>query len=403
MNRRPMVVYWNNIPSPYVVGRFNALADRDNLAFEAWFNSEREPDRSWQVNEDSWRFSGRYLRPAALPGSRLTIPVRELATTRPDLLVSLYASASFALGSFVAKALGSRVAFRVLPTFDSWTPRSFWKESLKRFLFRSVDGVKVPGPAGAVMASRYGVPMERIHTVTQTIDVAHYGQALAMTAEARTRQRDRLGLEGCVFAYVGRLWSGKGLDYLFDAYDLARRERNDLSLLIIGDGIDEERYRHRARSLPNVTFTGFVQPSDLPRYYALADVSVLPTLGDPYGLVVEEAMAAGLPVICTEAAGDIYHRLPDGRAGVIVPPASATSLAKAMTRLTAEPVLRASMGREALRLAQQHGHERWAEEFETLVDRVLTAPPQRAPQARFARALGIPLLATKALFAHGDG
>ena len=44
--RKPRVVYWQNIPSPYVVGRFNALVDRGNLDFEAWFNAEREPDRS---------------------------------------------------------------------------------------------------------------------------------------------------------------------------------------------------------------------------------------------------------------------------------------------------------------------------------------------------------------------
>ena len=108
--RSPRVVYWNSIPSPYVVGRFNALVRRGNLNFEAWFNEEREPDRSWTVNEEEWHFRGRYLPRGRAVGGRLQLPLAELRDVRPDLLVSLYASASFALGSFAASAMGARVA-----------------------------------------------------------------------------------------------------------------------------------------------------------------------------------------------------------------------------------------------------------------------------------------------------
>ncbi len=75
-----------------------------------------------------------------------------------------------------------------------------------------------------------------------------------------------------------------------------------------------------ARGIRNVSFVGFIQKRELPRYYALADVFVFPTLGDPYGLVVDEAMACGLPVISTSAAGEIHDRVEDGVNGYIVPP-----------------------------------------------------------------------------------
>ena len=55
----PRIVYWNNIPAPYLAGRFNALATRGNLTFEAWFNTRREPDRSWDVDHASWSFPAR--------------------------------------------------------------------------------------------------------------------------------------------------------------------------------------------------------------------------------------------------------------------------------------------------------------------------------------------------------
>ena len=56
------IVYWNNIPAPYMVERFNAVAKRRNLEFEAWFSARTEDDRSWSVNEESWNFRWRYLR-----------------------------------------------------------------------------------------------------------------------------------------------------------------------------------------------------------------------------------------------------------------------------------------------------------------------------------------------------
>ena len=289
--------------------------------------------------------------------------------------------------------MGARVAYRVLPTFNAWTQRSPWKELLKRFLFRAVDGVKVPGPDGARMAQRYGVPRDRIHQVRQSIDVEHYRRALDVTPASRSEQRHRLGLQGCVFLYVGRLWSGKGLDYLFDAYQRVRRERADLSLLLVGDGIDEAQYRALAHNLPNVTFAGFVQPTDLPGYYALADALVLPTLGDPHGLVVEEAMAAGLPVICTEAAGDIRQRLPDGRAGFVVPPADAAQLADRMILLAADAAMRTRLGAEGQERVSGYAHDQWAANFEAFVERILSMPRRRTPQAAFARAAGLSILA----------
>lgn len=384
---RPRVVYWNNIPSPYVVERFNALADRGNVDFEAWFNERREPDRSWDVIEEEWRFAARYIPERATLGRALHLPLPELRSTRPDLLVSLYASASFTTGIACARSLGSRTALRVLPTFDAWIRRSKAKEAAKHFLFRVVDGVKVPGPDGAAMARKYGVPADRIVPVTQSVNLDHYATARTIPEEVRRSERARLGLSGCTFVCVGRLWSGKGLDYLFDAFEGVRGASLDATLLLVGDGVDEARYRERARALPGVVFAGFIQPHEIPRYYGLADVSVFPTLGDPHGLVVEEAMAAGLPVISTEAAGDIRRRLPDGRAGFIVPPAESRQLAARMMTLASEPVLRRAMGAEGARLVRGRGHEAWARDFESFVERMQSLPRRRTFQG-WAAAMG---------------
>jgi len=94
----PRVVYWNNIPAPYMVERFNAVARRGHLDLEAWFNARLEPDRSWEVDESSWLFPYRYLPSVLVAGRRLSLPAPLAGRRLPDLLVSLYAEPSFLLG-----------------------------------------------------------------------------------------------------------------------------------------------------------------------------------------------------------------------------------------------------------------------------------------------------------------
>jgi glycosyltransferase involved in cell wall biosynthesis len=379
------VVYWNHSPTPYFVARFNAIARRGKLDFEAWFNDRREPIRSWDVDEREWLFPARYIPTRSLLGWSARVPVPELLASRPDLLVQEYDRAHLSAGFLAARALASRTAFRVLPNYDAWSERTWWRETAKQAVFRAVDAAKVPGPDGAALARRYGLPADRIATVTQSIDVERLGAARGVGATARAQARASLGLEGCVFIYVGRLWSGKGVDDLFAADE--RLADAGVSLLLLGDGPDEQRYRERAASLPRVVFGGFVQAKDIAAYYSLADTLVFPTLGDPHGLVVEEAMAAGLPVICSDAAGDIEARLPRS-AGRVVPVGDAEALERSMRELASDPTLRERMGQEAAETVAYRTHERYAEDFEAFVEATLARPARQGPVPGAARLAG---------------
>ena len=375
MTERPIrVLYWFTQPTPYVVARFNAAAARPELDFHAVFSQVREPDRSWDVDESAWKFSASYL-------GRIKVPVKELRRLRPDVFVLEYDRWNLALGAIAGFAVAQRVAFRVLPNFDAWSQRTWWRELGKSVLFKAVDGAKVPGPDGAALATRYGLPEERISVVTQSIDVAHYGRGRDMAAAERQRRRETLGLSGCVFVYVGRIWAGKGLDELFAAYRQIRAVRDDISLLIIGDGVDGERYAGRESSTAGVTFAGFIQPAELPEWYALCDVLVFPTHGDPNGLVVEEALAAGLPVIVSDAAGDIEARVPES-VGRIFPVGNAGALAGAMGAL-AEPSLRDPMARRAPAWVAGKNDEHYAEDLVRFACD-LTASPRRRTRYRIA-------------------
>jgi glycosyltransferase involved in cell wall biosynthesis len=380
MTERPVrVLYWFTQPTPYAVARFNAAVERPELDFHAVFSHVREPDRSWEVDESGWQFPASYL-------GRIKVPVKELRRLRPDVFILEYDRWNLALGALAGFAVAGRVAFRVLPNFDAWSQRTWWREIGKNVLFKAVDGAKVPGPDGAALATRYGLPAERAVAVTQSIDVAHYGRGRDMPADERRRRRETLGLSGCVFLYVGRIWAGKGLDELFAAYRQVRADREDISLLIVGDGVDGERYAGRESGTAGVTFAGFVQPAELPEWYALCDVLVFPTHGDPNGLVVEEALAAGLPVIVSDAAGDIRARVPES-VGRVFPVGDAGALAEAMAAM-AEPAHRKSMAGRAPGWVAEKNDERYAEELARFARRLTAGPRRRSAHRAACAAIG---------------
>ena len=264
--------------------------------------------------------------------------------------------------------------FRTLMTYDRWITRRWWKESLKRYIFSRVDGVETPGRNGRNFAMKYGVPEQRIFYVTHAIDVEHYKNGRETTLPERDIIREGLGLQGITYIYVGRLWWGKGLNYLLDAFrDLQRRLKGKASLLLVGDGKDEKALREKCRQeeIRNVVFAGFRQKQELPHYYTAADVFVFPTLGDPYGLVVDEAMACSLPIISTTEAGEICDRVDEGVNGFIVPPENCTVLSDRMERLAHDAELRIEMGRRSVEKIEGHTPEQWAEDFEYAVDEIL--------------------------------
>ena len=398
--RKPRVVYWKNIPSPYSVERFNLIAERGNIDLEVWFNEVREPDRSWDVDESTWKFRGRYIPGITSFGKKLHLPLTEIYQARPDLLVTLYYEPSFALGSLSARSLASRTLYAVMPTFDSWSERTWWRELAKHFLFRAVDGAQVSGAEAVALTQKYGLPVTRSYVVTQSINVAHYSRARVTSPDMIKQRRENLGLQGCVFIYVGRLWKGKGLDYLLKAYAEVRMKAPDVSLLLIGDGVDEARYQAMAQELPGVIFTGYIQAQDMPEFYALGDVFVFPTLGDPYGHVIGEAMAAGLPAISTETAGEIRGRISDGQDGFIVPAGDITALANRMIQLAENPTLRRRFAAQAFLRVDSISHDYYARDFETMVERTLSTPPRRSMMSYIARGLGWGLLALSGLWSR---
>ncbi|NKB80834.1 MAG: hypothetical protein GKS05_02845 [Nitrospirales bacterium] len=105
--RKPYVVYWNNIPAPYIVERLNAVAKRGILDLEVWFNDRTAPGRSWEVVESSWKFQYNYIPCFKIASCRFRFPLLLLKQDIPDILVSTYAEPVFLVGWTIARIRGS--------------------------------------------------------------------------------------------------------------------------------------------------------------------------------------------------------------------------------------------------------------------------------------------------------
>ena len=371
---KPRVVYWNNMPAPYMVDRLNAVAERGQVDLEVWFNQRKGSGRSWKVDESGWKFRFRYLSGIRLGSHSFLLPPILYTRSKPDVIVSLYAAPVFFLGWMVARLRGSRTMFRALKTFDRWVSRNALKEQLKRYVFTRVNGVETTGPDGAEYVMRYGMPASRIYVLPHVFDVDRLSAGVRKAGLERDSIRKSLGASGTTFIYVGRLWEKKGIKDLLDAFLVVQsRAVGAVTLLIVGDGPDEAELRSyaQATAVENAHFLGFKAAEELSKLYAAADVFVFPTWGDPYGLVVDEALVSGLPVISTDAAGEIHERVTDGEDGFVVPCRDILAMANAMTKLSEDDELRQNMSRAAKKCAVARRPTLWAEGFERAIIDVL--------------------------------
>lgn len=164
---------------------------------------------------------------------------------------------------------------------------------------------------------------------------------------ARLRQAYGLG-EGPVLLYVGRLAREKNLAFLLEAFLRVAGRRPDARLVLVGGGPDEAYLREQAAALGlagKAVFTGRLEAAELVHAYAGADVFTFPSVTETQGIVLLEAMAAGLPVVAVRATGSV-DMVADGESGLLCP-ASVDAFAAAVAGLLDDPARRQAMAEAA--------------------------------------------------------
>lgn len=340
------VLFLTNIPSPYRVDFFEELAGYCELTVLYELPNARDRELSWLKREGSGKYEAVYLKPVIRQTSSAWCPsvCRYLERGKYDIVVvGVYSTPT---GMHAIWHLKRKKIPYMISCDGGFVPQqeNKLKYRLKKYLLTGACGYLSSGETAdaylkyydAVGESVYRYPFTSLHEE----DIADR----PVPAEEKMRIRERLGIgEKKVILSVGSFIFRKGFDILLK---VAFEMNDQYGIYIVGGTATEEYLRITEEyGLKRVHFLPFMQRSLLKQYYEAADVFAFPTREDIWGLVINEAMAAGLPVVTTDrcAAG---RELLD--AEWIVPVEDAHALAGAVMRLLEDDALREEVSRENL-------------------------------------------------------
>jgi len=203
---------------------------------------------------------------------------------------------------------------------------------------------------------------------------------------SRVQARRQLGMDDRVrmVLFVGRLVREKGVDVLLEAFASIAASDPLAELTFVGTGPSESRLREKALNMDlgtRVHFAGNVPHPRVSAYLAAADLFALPSYAEGFPMALAEAMAAGLPVVCTPV-GSINEVVVNGVNGLVVPCGDADRLGAAISTLLGDAPLSAHMGRHNRLWARGQGWERIAAAFAGIVGQVRSEQAMRAGQSR---------------------
>jgi glycosyltransferase involved in cell wall biosynthesis len=240
------------------------------------------------------------------------------------------------------------------------------RAALRRVLlglqYRHIDRFLAVGSKNREYYRAFGVPDERIFDVPFSVDNERFVRGSALSPDERRAARARLGAKDghVVLLYASKLMRRKHPDDLLRAAAKLQGRGHPVHVVIAGSGELDEELRQLAAGLDlleRVCFAGFVNQRALPALYGACDIFVLPAEDEPWGLIVNEVMCAGLPVVVGAEVGCAPDLVQPNVNGALCEPGNPATLAAVLEPLVADAALRARMGEASRRRIASHGYE----------------------------------------------
>ena len=361
------VAFLNTHPIQYFAPLYAYLNTAEDLSVTALYLSDYSirgaPDRAfgrevkWDVDllagYDAQFIAGAERRGEARGYFSVVAPAiwRAVADGGFDaLVVHGHTPAAVLLAVAAAKASGVPVFTRGETHLG--LARSALKSALRgpvlRTYYGQLAGALAIGTANRAFYRKMGVPEGRIFAAPYTVDNARFAEASRLDPADRAQVRRTLGVEGSapILLFAAKFSRRKRPDDLVRAAALLRNEGLDFHLVLVGSGEMEVELHAlvAALGLDNVRMAGFVNQGALPGVYAASDIFILPSDNEPWGLAVNEAMCAGLPVVLSEEIGCVADLVRDGVNGATYTVGDVAALAAALRPLVESEDLRRRMG-----------------------------------------------------------
>lgn len=342
---------------PYHLARLAAAARvADVLGIE---EAAETSEYAWDAVDGGTTSMGGLERATLLGrGERPARPAREIARrlatlldrARPDAVVIPGWSDPAALAALRWGLKNGKPAVVMSESTAFDAPRRAWQEWIKARVVRRCAAGLVGGEPHAAYLAELGLPRTRVFPGYDAVDNDHFAAGAATVRADEVAARARLGLPARYFLASNRFVPQKNLPGLLSAYAAYRRDAGEAAwkLVLLGDGPLRAELVQQAADLGiagDVSMPGFKQYADLPAYYGLAGAFVHASTSEPWGLVVNEAMAAGLPVLVSERCGCAADLVADGENGWKFSPDDPAALTALLKRVAAlDPSALAAMG-----------------------------------------------------------
>lgn len=297
-----------------------------------------------------------------LPGSSFKIPYLKRKTKYNPRIWKKLSEGNFdyiAVGGYynvtmlfaILWSLIHSVPYTIISESHLLNPRSRLKSLLKRFflpfIIKHADFLLPLGKFQAEYLIHYGAKTEDIYYLPNTSNVDFFTGKSNKYRKKKNEIKKELGINSkYIVLYVGRLTEEKGLFTLLKGFKEIKSSYDNVTLLIIGEGKlrdDLENFTNK-KGIDHVRFEGFVENKELPRYYAVSDIFVLPSRNETWGVVVTEAMACALPIILSDKVGSRGDLLREGKNGFSFKNNNFRQLSSYIERFLENPVNIKKMG-----------------------------------------------------------
>lgn len=370
-NEKLKILFLTNIPTPYKRPRLNSIANLEQVELVVYYSSnstsrhffENMPDADFDWIAPDERSISSFINADSI------VKLHSLKNML-SLDVDVYVVGGWNYLAAWTALVASKLRECPIGIISANTTQAPASEMVLSHLLTYFDFYFALSDSAQENFTRMGINQSRIETLPNAVDVAKFQDSISMPKQREIRQQWDLPDSGIVL-YVGNIESVKGVDTLINASMLSTKINH---LLIIGDGPQKENMKELSNNKDGVeiTFTGRLPNPELPNYYALSDLFVLPTKGDTWGLVVNEAMACGTPVISTTEAGASGELLRHGENGLVIPPNDEASLAEAIDRLLTNDEERQKFAEKSLKYAERYTPEKYAEQLVEVVESVMS-------------------------------
>jgi glycosyltransferase involved in cell wall biosynthesis len=282
---------------------------------------------------------------------------------KPDVVnVSGYYETAMNLVIFYCRLNDIKVIISVDSTEDD-KPNIWWKEAIKRFVVNRAQGFFCYGSKAAEYMLKFGAKPNQILLENNAVDnqtISSIYQEVYLNREA---EKQKYGLRPYNFIYTGRLMAIKNVANLLIAY--SKLKTKDWGLIILGDGAEGEGLRKYVadNQLEGVKFIEGQAWFNVPKFMALGDVFVLPSYSEPWGLVVNEAMVGGMPVIVSNKCGSSHDLVKNDKNGYTFNPYDTDELATIMEKFVDAPDKIESFGKVSKGIIKKYSPEQVAQEM----------------------------------------